>query len=552
VALLKKQIIALLWLRFRLWKNQLRSLQSILETLAGALTILGGILLSILLAGLTGLLYYSLNTEAMLSSRLTIGILLGLIGGLGILLPVIFGEARMELHPGRLLNFPVTLGNLFELQFGLSLLSGANLILYPSLLFIFGFGIITSTTAFLASSFAILLFLFCLITWQQMILSVFRNLLQNRRIRELAMTFGFIFFFGLSFFPALMDQAQRSETHAQAWHWETMGALLKHFLHFLPPNLAAEMMTCGNIGNTLISGLGLALWGLGGLLLTWLSFRRMLIGKNLGSKGKRSPAKSKVRGHGVLSPLALLPSQIAAVSSKHLKYFLRSTAGRSTIPVSLVLAFVVSSLGHQGPAPQFFSLAGKDWPFLLLCFLAGHFASGLPLNTFMWDGPGIETYFTSPSPQWKTLLGYNIAGWILNILMASLIFLVWLLVNRRLPGSLVLFSGVMLWLGSAVLTMITGNFLSILFPHAADISSLRNKPSKSATLASLFLGLPARAIIVGPILLIFVGHPSAGLSLMLFVLFALVLGYGFLLPIAGNLMLHRREQLIETLRGKEA
>lgn len=555
MALLRRQVFALLQLRFRLWRNRLRSLQGIFDTLAGALMILGGLILSILLAGLVALFYYLMNTEGTLSRGTTFGILLGLIGGLGLILPLIFGEARLELSPGSLLNFPLNLKNLFLLQFGLAFLSGANLILYPSFLSIFVSGIITSTTRLPASFAALLLFLICLLAWQQAFLSIFRNLMQSRRIREISVTLGLIFLFGLSLLPSLLNSTGASLPAAQAapgpsWHPEGLIALLATLARLLPPALVAEMISADKTGIALLSGLGLIVWGVGGLLLTWFSFRRILMGKGQGAGKGQSEGRSAVKAGRMPDLLAFLPGEISAVTRKHLKYFFRSTSGRSLLPVALLLALVISILAQRSQATPFLRLFHEGRGFLFLCFFAGEFSSKFTSNIFIWDGPAVESYFTSPNPQWKILLGHNVGAWILNTLILMISLLVWVAVHRGLPEMTALLSGSMLWIGGALLSTTTGNFLSILFPQPREISKMNNKPSRGASIASAVLFAPTHALIVGPIFLILFGYPEIGFPLMLIVLILLAMSYRLLLPRAGNLMLQRREKLIGTFAGR--
>ncbi len=97
-----------------------------------------------------------------------------------------------------------------------------------------------------------------------------------------------------------------------------------------------------------------------------------------------------------------------------------------------------------------------------------------------------------------------------------------------------------------------GNFVSILFPAARDLSSMKGQLSQAGVLLS-FLSLFAVAAVLSPLLVLPALLDRLWLQPLLLglLLAAQAAVYPFVLRAAARLLEHRREGLLETLRGKE-
>ncbi len=180
-----------------------------------------------------------------------------------------------------------------------------------------------------------------------------------------------------------------------------------------------------------------------------------------------------------------------------------------------------------------------------MVLLTGGFAN----NSFAWEGTGAQSYFFGPAPLTRVLAGKNLAVLAFNSVILLLCQGTWALL--RDPGAAVAVTGLLLFSNAVFAYTSAGNFVSILFPAARDLSSMKSQLSQTGILLS-FLSFFA-VVSVTSLLLAFVAWLERGWLQPVFLallLAAQVAIYPLVLKSAARLLEHRREGLMETLRVK--
>ncbi len=177
------------------------------------------------------------------------------------------------------------------------------------------------------------------------------------------------------------------------------------------------------------------------------------------------------------------------------------------------------------------------------------FSSNFVKHMFAWEGEGVKAYFMGPVSLQTVLCGKNLAVWIYNGLLFSLLMLCWS-VAMGLPDPSTFLSALLMYAGAILIFTCFGNFLSILFPVRRDMSKINSSPSQIATLAS-FGTLAITVLLIGPFLSIplLLGWEALQPVLLAAVLAGVIGIYILTLRPASRLMGTRRERIIDALKS---
>ena len=272
----------------------------------------------------------------------------------------------------------------------------------------------------------------------------------------------------------------------------------------------------GTAGAFVIGGLGLA--------GAYRSTRRFYVGRGAVPRAKRKRKKAQVSvaaGTFLERRLPGIPEEAAVVALATLRSLTRATevkmALASTIPMVLLYAGMMFFSTSPVPAngTQLFYATG----IALLPFLG---VMQILDNQFGFDRSGFRTLVLSPAPRWQILLGKNLA--LLPILLGfGLIYVALAGLVRHIPPVILLAALVQL-LAAFVLLSLYGNFLSISMPLRVASGSL--KPTKVSTARTLlvmlsfllFTAIGAPIVLPAVLALVFcgTGGPSAERMTLLF------------------------------------
>ncbi len=354
-----------------------------------------------------------------------------------------------------------------------------------------------------------------LLPWTLLILTAFAavNLLLNRLVfswleRLLGQRGTREKFFVI--FMAVMLGIQFVGIAAERWVKQTLPYLptLKPLLYALPPSLAGlgldgvaratPLWSGGTAAAT--SALCLAAYAaVFGLLLR----RRLLSqyrGEDLGeSEAPRSAAVLPLSSASSISStsfISFLPGPVAAMVEKELRYMVRNGPLLMTLvipPVMVVFFSMVWANPRHTPgflqrSPDLMFPSSVGYALLLLAPFA--------LNSFAYDGRGIQLLLAAPVRFREVLLGKNLA-------LGGTIFAeglaIWGLVAllREPPRMATVAASLCMLLFAIFLNFTAGNVLSLRAPRAFDFGNFRQKQSPITVLAVLGIQLLVAVISVG-------------------------------------------------------
>ena len=552
------QLLTLIWLKWRLLRNSLRSSKAVVNKAASLLAMLLALVLSLVVALILGVVSYALTHPDVLDDafrdsatrELPIGastefIFFSMFGILYLMwatVPLSIGGSK-QFDAGKLLMYPITLRKLFAVDFTSELTTLHSVFAVPAALAIsigVGLGSDNLTRSLIVAAPAIL-FGVALSKWLSTIIG---SLIRRRRARgeTIIALIGAVAGLGAALAgqvaPMLVQYAESIR-----------------FLRWTPPGAVAFLLLADPTDDFFAYASVFVLLSVYAIALTlatyWIARRSAL-----GFEGRRKKKTTVDRGIAVEGysgwKLPFVSSELSAIVEKEFRYAMRNAQVRmmALMPVLLiVIRFVNSRRMHNG-GPK----AGTDF----LAYGSGLLATGgvmyvfvilagLWCNQFGFEEGGMRTLILSPIDRRKVLLGKNIV-----ITTIALIFSVALLILNRivfgdLQSSDLLFVALS-FVTFAAISSTVGNWLSIRFPKRMRFGKRLNVTGVAGVLLIpliILLALP-------PLLATLVGYfteSMVNLYLTLLVLTLLSVGLYFAIINFHGRQLERREiEILEAVR----
>ncbi len=549
--LLPADVRAVAWLRFRLAANRLRSTAGIADVVSG-----------VLIAGFLGLFALGLGAifgattwaavlaEDLRKLRVLFHVAFFLCFFFGVLFPVLRGLVERGLDVSRLLIFPLSHSRLYVAHLVSCAVAPDHLFYYPALLAMCLAGALAPGPAALGGAAIVLVLVICNVVWGQVVALLIQAGLRLRRLREAISVLVVLLVVGASFAFSSLD----FESVFFRLMDDPRSIALVRLAALLPPAAAAEALFALRAGQPLSAAwqaLALAPWCLAGVWIGHFVFTRI----HLGDRGRiRGPAPKRPRER---PPTAFaapdlgrlgIPDEVLAAAAKDLRYLLRSLPGKFTL-VAAPLLTALAAFIFAGGGTSLLGLGTDNLIFygllVYLVLLSNAFAN----NSFAWEGAGAQCYFFGPATLARILAGKNLALLAFNGVVFLLCLATWAVL--RAPGPGVVATGLLLFANAVFAYAGAGNFVSILFPAARDPSSMKSQLSQIGILMS-FLSLFAVVAVLSlalalPALLDRIWLQPVLLGLLLAAQAAI---YPSVLRSAARLLEHRREGLMETLRGQ--
>ena len=466
------QLLTLIWLKWRLVRNSLRSSKAVVNRVASILGMLVALVLSLFVALILGFAAYALSQPEALdlalrrtasdlpsgaSAEFIFFSMVGIIYLMWATVPLSIGGSK-QFDAGKLLMYPITLRKLFAVDFLSELTTLHSVFAIPAVLAIcIGSGLGKGNlTAALITAVPIILFGLALSKW----LSTTIGLLVRRKrargetiVALIGAVAGLTGAVAGQIAPILFEHAESFRS-----------------LRWTPPGAAAFMLL-GEEANDpvayLTAFLTLSAYAVVLIVATYWIARRAALG--LGGKRKQ---KTEV---GPDTPtvysgwqLPLMSAELSAIVEKEMRYALRNAQVRmmALMPLVLIVIRVVNSQrwGNARPPSSddfltygsgLIAAGGVLYVFLIL--------SGLSCNQFAFEEGGMRTLILSPIDRRKILLGKNITVTILALVISILLLIVNTVVFRDLNASDLLFVLLSFVIFAAISSTI-GNWLSIHFP----------------------------------------------------------------------------------------
>ena len=473
-----RQLATLIWLKWTLFRNSLRSSKAVANRIATVLAMLAALALALLIALGLGVAAYALTSPEVglqnlqpktragdpiiPSAEFIFFSIFALCYLLWSTLPLSIGSSR-QFDPGNLLLYPISLRKLFAVDFVSEIASLQSVFAIPAIIAIgVGAGLAQGKLAggiliaLVAAVFGIAL--------SKWISTSVGSLLRKKQTRgeTLLALIGVVAGLGGALFGQIAPVIFRHAHSIPGLRWT-------------PPGALAYALTQGlHEGHAAGYALALAAVGAYTIILVcmtyWLS-RRAILG---GGRTRRARGKVSVEPSAQTYAgweIALLSPALSTIVEKELRYVMRNAQVRMMTLMPLIL-IVVRTMNRRrfaqvGPgsstfATDFFKYGeglmvtvGILYVFLIL--------AGLFCNQFAFERGGMRTLILSPVDRKIILVGKNIAISTVALIFSAGLLAVNELVFRDITAGALLFVALS-FLTFAALMSVMGNWLSVRFP----------------------------------------------------------------------------------------
>jgi ABC-2 type transport system permease protein len=551
------RVLAIATLRFRLLLRRSRGATGAVKLAAAAImaVLAAGFAIGVAV-GFALLMHFAIANEQALGMRTAFLVVFYTFFVFGVVLPVLSGAMNPGFDASPLRLFPIAPRKLYAITLGANFFYSEHLLYYPALVAVGVTGVLLPGTHVTAGLAVLALTLVFYVVWANVFTLSLTSIMRNRRSREILAILAILILLGFALLPSFLEDTDGNIAIENRPHLETLARMAFAVGEVLPPTLAAEALTAlhtSGLGEARLYMFWLLTWDVAGLALGYWVFLRLHLGER-GSvrrvvRTRKSPVpRGGPRRHlSAESPaLAFIPREVRAVAAKELRYLFRSVIGKfNLIVMPLFVVFVAFVFGRR-VSGTYFGFAADDLVLFGILAYTALFSNNFVNNAFAWEGEGIRMYFTGPVPLHRILAGKNLGVWVYNTALLAIVLVTWTLISG-LPGLSTLFSAVVLYGACILVFTALGNLISVLFPVARDISSVRNSPSQVGVLLSI-VSLSAAVSVMALFLIVpFILGFGVLRPFLLLVLLALAAwAYVSLLRFAGQLMDDRKEKLIES------
>lgn len=559
------QLTTLIWLKWKLFRNSLRSRKAVANRLATILGMSAALALALIIALGLGAAAYALTSPGVIthlaegrrraksagtipSAQFIFFSIFSFCYLMWATLPLSVGSSR-QFDPGRLLMYPISLRKLFALDLISELTNLQSVFAIPAI-FAIGLGAGLGSGN-LARAMLVMLptaaFGLALSKWLSTSVG---SLIHRRRTRGETMLALIGVLAGLG--GALVGQlAPVVLRHAESFKG----------LRWTPPGAAAFALTTGLLKGAeteyAIAIATLCAYTMILVLATYWIARRVVLGKG-GAKRRNGPAKLQQESLNYTGwELPLLTPQLSAVVEKELRYVLRNAQLRMMVLMPLILIIVrfananrfgsdkISSGGNSFLGDFFIyghglmATAGVLYVFLIL--------TGLSCNQFAFEEGGMRSLILSPVSRRQILIGKNIATTVVALVFSIALLAINQLVFRDLTME-ALFFVCLSFLIFAPAISIVGNWLSVRFPKRMKFGKRLNVSGVVGLLLIPILILLA----LPPLVAVAFGYFSQSLLVeyaTLATLAGLAIGsYSLVINVQGRSLQRREVDILEAVR----
>lgn len=571
----REQLLATLWLRWRLTRNQFYRGGNINAVLSFILV--GLMAVGFVLAGAAGVAigYTLLGTAAPdhLLFGWDVAVFLFLIFWFAGLMMEIQRSESVEL--GKLMHLPVTLRQVFLVNYVSSHLSVTFLIFGPLLLCMWAGLVVRSGWRMAPLLLPLLGFLFFVSSWTYWLRGWLASLMVNKRRRRAIIVWITVGFVAIAQLPNLLMQnglfghrpgtARKGRTHAPpapVGHEQVVEAHL-----VIPPGwpgYSARALAKGSAVPALgTAAVGFAL-GLFGLRRAYRSTLRFYLGSDSKEPKKRAVVAatkgakpvSSAKDHPLLVErnLPWLPEEVTALSLATFRSLVRAPEMKMAFIMPLVLGVMLLS-AHFSPGTRLPSELVLNFASAFAAMVANFSFANIMSNAFGLDRDGFRALVLLPTPRARILAAKNLALLPFVAGTGALMLLAVKLVLRL--GWAPFLAGIVQVVTAYLLFSLFCNVLSTMFPYKFAAGSLQTKKPK----AVVFLGMLV-SLFIFPLIIVPAAIPPAvdylfksmqwlpswvplNLALSVVVLGATVWVYVRLLPLEGRLLQRREKDILK-------
>ena len=551
------QLRTLIWLKWKLLRNSLRSRKAVVNRLATILGMLAALALSVLVALGLGVTAYGLTHPGTLgqifrrattrdvsaSVEFIFFSILGFMYLMWATVPLSIGGSK-QFDAGKLLMYPITLRKLFAVDFASEFTTLHSIFAVPAILALsIGAGLGTGNLGIaLIGVIPATMFGVALSKWLS---TTVGSLLRRKRAsgETIVALIGAVAGIGGALAGQLAPILFRHAESVRSLRWT-------------PPGAAAVLFVTGAAGYSLEYALAFVTLSAYTIVLivgTYLIARRAALG--LGGERKRKAAGEAVLEVPVYTgwQLPLLSPDLSAVVEKELRYAWRNAQIRMMGLMPLILIFVrlfnkrnFGSMDGSPNANEFlaygpglFGTGAILYVFLVL--------SGIWCNLFAFEEGGMRSFILSPIDRRKILLGKDIAMSSVAFVFSALLLTLNGIVFRDLTVRDVAFASLAFVIFAAIMS-IYGNWVSIRFPKRMRFGKRMNVSGVGGLLLIPMLGV----FVTPPLIASAAGYFTRSIyvsfaTLALFTLLALG-ALALAINIQGRSLAKREIEILDTVR----
>ncbi|HEV8429338.1 MAG TPA: hypothetical protein VGQ41_15660 [Pyrinomonadaceae bacterium] len=551
-------MLTLIWLKWRLLRNSLRSSKAVINKIASILGMLLAFTFALVFALILGVIAYLLtNPEGLgsaiqrtaardlpenASTELIFFSIFGIVYLMWATVPLSLGGGK-QFDAGKLLMYPITLRKLFAVDFISELTTLHSVFLIPAVIAMcIGAGLGSGNLSLtLIAAVPAVLFGVALSKWLS---TTIGSVLRRKRGRgeTIIALIGAIAGLGAA---AVGQVAPILFKHAESFRglrWTPPGAAT-----FLLINDTANDPVAYGVAFVTLSAYAIAL-----IVATYWIARRAA----LGLEGRQQPRTSRAQaavGDGYSGwQLPFLPPDVSAIFEKELRYALRNAQVRMMALMPLIIIVIrLANRQRFGAAGRGFStgfatygsglllIGGMIYVFLIL--------NGLSSNLFAFEEGGMRTFILSPVDRRKILLGKNLVLTLIALVFATVLLILNIIIFRDITPENLLFLALTFIIFAAISSTV-GNWLSIRFPKRMRYGKRLNVSG----VAGLFLIPLVILMMIPPALATLIGYSTSSLFneyavLALFTIFSLAF-YSLIINWHGKLLAKREIEILDAVR----
>jgi hypothetical protein len=555
-------LLTLIWLKWTLFRNSLRSSKAVVNSIATVLGMLLALAFALLIAlGLSAAAYALSAPEIMTqitrrdgrsaadsipSAQFIFFSILSFLYLMWATIPISVGSNR-QFEPGRLLMYPISLRKLFALDFVSETVNFQSVFAIPAIVALgigAGLGKGMLAGALLASFFAAL-FGLALSKW--LAISVGSMMRRKRgRAESLIALAGVVLGLGGAAIGQIAPTLFKYAESFRGLRWIPSGAVAVALTTGLTEDGSADYF----LALATLAGYSIVL-----VLAAYWVARRAALG--LGESRREAKRKVETANESYAGwQIPALSNELAAVIEKELRYVLRNAQARLMVimPMILIVLRVLNTNRFDS------EVSSNSFPFgsELLTYGEGLIATGgilyvfliltgISCNLFAFEENGMRTLILSPVTRARILAGKNIAGTLMALIFSIALLLVNQIIFRDLTLRALLFATLNFIVFAAMMAII-GNGLSIRFPKRMKFGKRMNVSGATGLLL-----IPIMILLALPPL----GATAAGFiaqswlveyaTLALFAVLA-VGAYLLLLGTQGEALQRREVEILEAIR----
>jgi hypothetical protein len=549
------QLRALVWLKWTLFRNSMRSRKAVVSRVAGTLGMLAGLALALVVASGLGALAYLFAgppEEGVGAAQAALDGYLFLLM-VFVFVYVMWGAMPLALSgggsfaPGRLLLYPISLRKLFVFDALSELTSIASVFAVPTVLAVgLGAGLASGALgrglllAAWAAAFGL--------AFAKMMAVAVGSLMRRKRTRGETVLALFGAAVGLlgAFAGQLMPVFERYAGYLLGARWTPPGAFAYGLSYGLRP---------GGWGAYAFSLATLAAYTVGFGLVTYRVARRTALGVEGGGGKKREARKEEggeKGGRYAGWEMPFVSAQFAALFEKELRYAVRNAQlrviGLMAVGLTVVLRMAPvgkNTRGGWGDITPYAEGAGTVMTVIYVFMLV----SPLSTNLFGYDGAGMRALVLAPLRGRRLLAAKNAAVTLVTAALVAASVVVSGLVFRDISARTLAFAALSFVIFAALFPL-GGNWLSMAYPKRVEFGKRMSRSGLAGFLQIPFFML----LMMPPALAVVAAHfaRSHGVKYAILAAFAaLSVGLYFLLIAPQGRSLERRElEILEAVTGR--